>query len=222
MWKLYQHRKGPLYLHHQKVVHSESLEELESYRCLYENEISAHWVRPSPMFFENLEAGPRFKELGRIEVLAPEDERELLLFGYDAWKRDGENQSDFVDGYQSCPNHLRGRRYVLRHPNQGIVAGVNTLRFARNLGGIASLATHPEHRRQGYAKMLMMSVMSILEDYEGVNRLLLFSEIDTSYFERLGFQKLPEAMQIFPRAVAMIKSATPLDSNEEVFLNKYF
>lgn len=59
---IYQHYKGPQYRVLEVVRHSETLEELVAYECLYENELGNFWVRPKTMFLENLEDGtPRFK-----------------------------------------------------------------------------------------------------------------------------------------------------------------
>jgi hypothetical protein len=45
--------------------HSETLEDLVVYECLYENPLSKIWVRPMKMFLENVEIDgksvPRFK-----------------------------------------------------------------------------------------------------------------------------------------------------------------
>lgn len=66
----YQHSKtGNFY----KVIgfakHSETLEDLVVYECLYENPKSKLWVRPLKMFFETVEVNgqkiPRFKFMGK-------------------------------------------------------------------------------------------------------------------------------------------------------------
>ncbi len=50
------------------VKHSETLEDLVYYECLYDNELAKLWVRPMKMFFEtvviNGEEVPRFKYVG--------------------------------------------------------------------------------------------------------------------------------------------------------------
>ncbi len=65
---LYQHYKGMNYIVHDIVRHSETLEELVFYECLYENDLGKLWVRPLEMFIETVEVGgeitPRFKYIG--------------------------------------------------------------------------------------------------------------------------------------------------------------
>lgn len=64
---IYQHYKGQKYQLIDVVRHSETLEELIFYKCLYENDLGKLWVRPKKMFLEALEDGtPRFKLLETI------------------------------------------------------------------------------------------------------------------------------------------------------------
>lgn len=47
---VYQHYKGPRYRVLGLVRHSETLEELVYYECLYDNPNGQFWVRPRSMF----------------------------------------------------------------------------------------------------------------------------------------------------------------------------
>ncbi len=51
---LYQHYKGNMYRVHHVVKHSETLESLVFYECLYENSEGKWWVRPLKMFLEDV------------------------------------------------------------------------------------------------------------------------------------------------------------------------
>lgn len=65
---LYRHYKGKLYKVYGLATHSETLEDLVLYECLYENEISSSWARPIRMFLETIEIDgkiiPRFEYIG--------------------------------------------------------------------------------------------------------------------------------------------------------------
>jgi hypothetical protein len=65
---LYQHYKGKNYIVRDLARHSETMEWLVVYECLYENSASRLWVRPLVMFLENItlngETVPRFKYIG--------------------------------------------------------------------------------------------------------------------------------------------------------------
>ncbi|MFZ4124658.1 MAG: DUF1653 domain-containing protein [Rickettsiales bacterium] len=52
---IYQHYKGPKYRVLGVVRHSETLEELVYYECLYDNPNGQFWVRPKAMFEGDVE-----------------------------------------------------------------------------------------------------------------------------------------------------------------------
>lgn len=52
---LYRHYKGFPYRVLGLVRHSETLEELVHYECLYDNPDGRFWVRPKAMFLEHIE-----------------------------------------------------------------------------------------------------------------------------------------------------------------------
>lgn len=62
---LYQHYKGNKYIVRDLARHSETLEWMVVYECLYENPEGKIWVRPREMFLENVTIDgktiPRFK-----------------------------------------------------------------------------------------------------------------------------------------------------------------
>ena len=65
---LYHHYKGKNYKVLNLVKHSESLEWMVYYECLYDNPETSFWVRPLSMFCESVEIKgeivPRFKYIG--------------------------------------------------------------------------------------------------------------------------------------------------------------
>lgn len=65
---LYQHYKGKNYIVKDLARHSETMEWLVVYECLYENPEGKLWVRPMKMFLENIVVEgrevPRFKYIG--------------------------------------------------------------------------------------------------------------------------------------------------------------
>jgi hypothetical protein len=65
---LYQHYKGKNYIVRDLARHSETLEWLVVYECLYENPEAKIWVRPMKMFLETVTIDgttiPRFKYIG--------------------------------------------------------------------------------------------------------------------------------------------------------------
>lgn len=79
---IYQHSKtGNLYNVIGVAKHSETLEELVVYECLYDNPHSKLWVRPLKMFTEKVvidnKKVPRFKNVKKLR-----DEHNLLTINY--------------------------------------------------------------------------------------------------------------------------------------------
>jgi GNAT superfamily N-acetyltransferase len=232
---IYRRAKGKHYVGLGRVRHSEDDSELIVYRCLYETEQPATWTRPRVMFEEVLPDGtPRFAPIARVRVVYPEDEREVLAFGFDAWSSPpaeggtAQTLEAFVASYETSRNHLRGTRYLLELLDGQIVADLNTLRFARGVYGIASVATAPAQRGRGYATLLLRAVLEIVRfQTHGVEldrppRFLLFSEVPARTYEGCGFRVLPDEHQRFLPSIAMATGDGPLDSASAEALTRYF
>ena len=154
--------------------------------------------------------------------MAPEDEREVLGFGYEEWGGAHSSLEDFIAHYGTDRNHLRGTAYILEHLNGTRVAGVNTLRFARHRIGLARLATSRDFRGQGWASLLVRSVIEIFRSEDAETRFLLFSEIAPAFYERLGFRVLPADQQRFLPARAMITGEEPSEHVDDTIVSTYF
>ncbi len=195
---------------------------MEVYRTLYDNDMAPVWARPQSMFHEEVAPGQkRFTEVGRVRVMMPEDEATYLAFGYDAWG-EGVSVDEFVAAYGRDKNHLRGTRYLLESPEGEPLANLNTLRFARGLVGIASLSVNPAARGQGHGSALARAVMEILRSEDSTIRFMLYSEVNPAMYERLGFARLPDALQFHLPSVAMIAGNEPVAEREVGFLREYF
>jgi hypothetical protein len=68
---IYRHYKGKTYKVHDLARHSETLEWLVVYECLYENTAAKIWVRPLGMFLEEVvidgKKQPRFQYIGDLK-----------------------------------------------------------------------------------------------------------------------------------------------------------
>jgi GNAT superfamily N-acetyltransferase len=226
-WTLYRHRKGMLYLGIGHALHSEDRSAMTLYRCLYDNELGKTWARPRPMFEDSTHGGERrFTPIARMRVVQPEDEPIVLMFGHDAWGK-GRPPGEFIADYQTHnKNHLRGTRYLLETLEGVILCNLNTIRFARGIIGIASVATAPAHRRKGCAPQLLTAVMELLRfQNEGEVRelrFLLFSEVPPRIYEPCGFRVLPPVHQHWEPSIAMATGNLPLSPQEAEILKTYF
>jgi hypothetical protein len=222
-WTIYRHTKGMHYLGLGLALHSETRAPHTVYRCLYSNDLSKTWIRPREMFEGRNEKGEtRFEPIARLRVVDPEDEPVVLGFGFDAWG-EGRTLNQFIESYGKDQNHLRGTRYLLENLSGLPLCNLNTLRFQRGLMGIASVATSPEHRGQGYARLLLKAVMELkrLESGDDV-RFLLFSEVNPRIYEDCAFRVLSNEHQNFKPSMAMATGPLPIAPHEGEFLKHYF
>jgi predicted GNAT family acetyltransferase len=60
--RFFRHYKDKPYRYLGVVRHSETLEEMALYECLYENKLGTMWVRPKDMFFEKIELQGELKD----------------------------------------------------------------------------------------------------------------------------------------------------------------
>ncbi len=222
MWTIYRHSRGMLYVAGGTALHSEDLKPYQLYRCLYDNELSRSWIRPLEMFHENLSSGePRFTPLARVRVVAPEDEREVLAMGFAAWGA-GRTLEEFISSYQDDAHHLRGTAYSLELLDGSRVSALNTVRLSRHRYGLSRVVTEPQRRGQGYATMLLQAVMELLRADEKDIRFLLFSEIGSSFYERLGFQRLPDEGRAFLPFEPMVSGDAPASRLDPELLQRFF
>jgi ribosomal protein S18 acetylase RimI-like enzyme len=195
---------------------------MEVYRTLYDNELSPMWVRPQEMFHEEVVPGKtRFTLRGSVRVASKSEQVIFLPFGFDAWGA-GRTQEEFVASYQLNKNHLRGVRYLLELPDGEIVANANTLRLGPAQVGLASISVKPEHRRRGYASLLVRAVMEIFRLENPHIRFMLYSEVEIGIYERLGFAALPDDVQCHRPSVAMATGDFPLTEAEVELFREYF
>jgi ribosomal protein S18 acetylase RimI-like enzyme len=69
--KFYRHYKDKPYRYLGVAKHSESLEDVVVYECLYPNDLAILWVRPRKMFEEMVNGRPRFEKIEpRLEFIS--------------------------------------------------------------------------------------------------------------------------------------------------------
>lgn len=79
--RLFRHYKKKFYRYINEAKHTENLEDVVFYECLYENPSGQFWVRPKSMFFETVEIDgrvvPRFAEVAPEIETATEMSKQL-------------------------------------------------------------------------------------------------------------------------------------------------
>jgi GNAT superfamily N-acetyltransferase len=222
MFEVYRHYKGVHYVRLISALHSEDLGQYEVYRTLYDNPKSRVWVRPTQMFQGLTDDGEaRFSLVGAVGRAFPEDEAELAAFGYNSCGN-GVTLAAFLAADLSDPDTRRGERWFMQDAAGEKVSVLNVLRLARGVVGIASVETSPARRGQGFASLLVRTVMELLRIEDPAVRFLLFAQGRPQMYERLGFHSLPEGDQHFKPALAMATGDAPLTALERDIMRVYF
>jgi GNAT superfamily N-acetyltransferase len=167
------------------------------------------------------EGQQRFSLVGTVARAFSDDESDLCSFGYDTWGR-GRSLEEFVAADLIDPDTRRGERWFLRNQEGEKVSVLNVLRFARGLIGLASVATRPSYRGNGFASLLLRAVMELQLIEDPGTRFLLFAEGRPEIYERLGFRSLPDSHQHFRPAIAMVAGNEPLTAEESNLVRVYF
>jgi hypothetical protein len=222
MWSIYRHYKGGHYLGLATALHSETLEPLQIYRTLYDNEVARTWARPQAMFDTRTEHGvPRFDFVGSVRRAFEHEMTELLSFGYDELGK-GLSFGDFTASYGYATHPYCGTWYVFERADGALCAHMHTLHFRQRLVGLAAISTRQAERGKGYASLLVRAVMEVLRLEQPDTRFILFSANFTSMLERLGFRVLPGELQHCKPLLAMSTGDCLLSPDERPFVESSF
>lgn len=124
-----------------------------------------------------------------IRTPTVEEMDDVFMMGFDVW---GEalSSSDYLNGCRNSSKYQKGHWHVLV-VNDEIVSSLITYKnefgLPKKCYGIGSVATPPACRNKGYASALVSEVVQKLE-VAGGRAIYLFSDIDTGFYEKLGFE----------------------------------
>ncbi len=125
----------------------------------------------------------------RIREGRPEERETFFMMGYDTWN-DGRSVSDYLEALRPVPRYAQATWYVLEIEGTKVAALAlyrSGLKLPAECWGVGSVATVPEHRRNGYAALLMQHVVELAEA-ESVRGVYLFSGVGTDYYRQFGFE----------------------------------
>jgi ribosomal protein S18 acetylase RimI-like enzyme len=111
------------------------------------------------------------------------------MLGFDTWSG-GDEPADYLKICHTSEKYARGNWLVLTAGVE-IVSAIIVYRDGFNLPaeacGIGSLATSPQYRGRGYGSALTRRTI-VEMTMQGFSSVYLFSDIDVSFYERLGFK----------------------------------
>jgi predicted N-acetyltransferase YhbS len=138
----------------------------------------------------------------RVRLAHPSEMDDIYLMGFDVWG-EGESQAEYLNACSSSPKYARGRWYVLADDEGRLASSLITYRLAPDTFGLGSIATAGALRRQGLAARLIDGVLRAMKR-DGARAVFLHSDIDQRYYEKLGFEPLPDLYQIKKGTVCMV------------------
>lgn len=127
----------------------------------------------------------------------------LYQMGHKEWPK-GRSLDQYI--FDNQKEESFGCRYVLIDDADQIAASLMLLQFKPYLYGLGSIVAAPTFRKKGFGAELITRCLALQPD----SAFLLYSEIGADYYERFGFQALPEEYQPSPPAVCMLKASPPL------------
>jgi predicted N-acetyltransferase YhbS len=126
----------------------------------------------------------------------------VYMMGYDVWS-EGLSAQSYLDECRASDKYKMGRWYVLAEGeslHSSLVVYPSVFGIPLGYCGIGSVATEVHKRNMGYAHQLLDAVCTILK-LEGAKGVYLHSDIDASFYERLGFRVLS-----VQKATCMVRS----------------
>ncbi|WP_050182041.1 GNAT family N-acetyltransferase [Domibacillus robiginosus] len=129
----------------------------------------------------------------------PEERQKLYELGHQEWPK-GRSLAQYIHDNQK--EEAYGTRYVLEDTDGYIRASLMLLRLRPYLYGIGSVVVEPNFRRQGLGSSLIRQCM----DKHSDAAFMLYSEIGSAYYEKLGFQVLPAPYQRYSHGLCMVRA----------------
>lgn len=136
-----------------------------------------------------------------LREAAAEEMAYLYKIGYSEWPK-GRTYEQYVEDNQKEESY--GTRYVYVEEAGKILASLIMIKLRPHLFGIGSVVVHPEHRQKGHGKQLLKECMEYVQKSEAKAAFMLYSEIGTDYYERLGFQAVPDCLQRYSYGICMV------------------
>jgi len=135
------------------------------------------------------------------------------MMGFDTW-HEGRTEQQYLEALQPVERYDQCTWYVLEGESSPVAVLIvyrSGLGLPSGCWGIGSVATAPEHRRQGYAAILVRHVTELARA-ESARGIYLFSGVDTAYYARFGFARV-QAPQPQGQAPCMVLA---LEDREEL------
>lgn len=125
----------------------------------------------------------------------------LFQEGYQEWSKNRTFEQYCLD---NSKDDAIGTRYVIEK-NGEIVSSLVLIRLKNINGmevyGLGSILTSKKHRGKGYSIELIKKCINLIHSYNTI--IFLYSDINPSFYEKLGFRILSDKLQKYQSSVCM-------------------
>lgn len=148
----------------------------------------------------------------------PSDFDVIFEMGFDAWAEKGDSIDAHIERCRASKKYSLGQWFVkdvAGSPKAALICYENQFDLPKGWIGIGTVATLPAFRNQRLASTLIQEVMKHFEEKQK-RGFILFSEVNPSLYERLGFQALPSELQQYPHSPCMIRPSSEIKDTFDV------
>lgn len=121
----------------------------------------------------------------------------VYRLGLDAWGTPGAPIADYLALCEGSPKYRRGNWRAFHHDQSGeLIAALICYEIRvrnQSIVGIGSIATAPDHRRQGHGREGLVGTIECVSQRTGGALFLLFADSATSIYAAAGFKRLAGA-----------------------------
>ena len=136
---------------------------------------------------------------------------EIYMMGYDVWG-DGATKIDYLNLCRDLSKYKKGQWYVLKDGDL-LLSSLIVYKLSENTFGIGSISTPIFLRKKGFASKLISQVIELLKNDFNAYAIFLYSDIEPEFYEKFGFEKLPQSYQRYKTTTCMVRGHD---------LNRYF
>jgi predicted acetyltransferase len=127
------------------------------------------------------------------------ESQDIFLMGQDMWS-DNMNEAEYLESCFKSEKYKKGEWWVLEDQSH-VVSSLIVYKFKDQSYGIGSIATSAHERQKGYGSKLLTDVMDIYKTFGQL--IFLYSDIEPSFYKRLGFKVLPNEYQKYKESICM-------------------
>lgn len=157
------------------------------------------------------------------------DMDQIYMMGADVWGKD-QQKNEYLNECKNSIKYKSGQWFALYSENK-LLSSLLVHRFDShgdfNLCGLGSIATALNYRNKGYGSLIIKKIIKFLSCSENVNIIFLYSDIDASFYENLGFIRIPKNLQKYDDSDCMAWVGSDLSLNNflddfDDFIPSYF